>query len=202
MMNAQRMTLAVLAMFVYFVCQAQAGKFNKTVSIGDAAPVFSGVGVDDKQHELSEYQDAKAVAVVFTCNHCPVAQAYQDRLIALQKEYQPKGLQLVAINVNNNEADKLDKMKERAATKGYNFPYLYDASQKSAVNYGASVTPHVFLLDADRKVVYMGAIDDNMNASQTKRHYLRDAVEAVLAGKAPAVTETRQVGCGIEYERR
>jgi peroxiredoxin len=180
----------------------QAGKFNKTVSIGDTAPAVSGMGVDDKQHDLAEFKEAKVVAVIFTCNHCPVAQSYQDRLIALQKEYQAKGLQLVAINVNNNDADKLDKMKERAASKGYNFPYLYDASQKSAVNYGASVTPHVFLLDGQRKIAYMGAVDDNMNASQTKRHYLRDAVEAVLAGKAPPVAETRQVGCGIEYQRR
>jgi peroxiredoxin len=201
-MNPRPTILMALSIALGIASNTQAGKFNKTVSIGDTAPAASGMGVDDKQHELAEYKDAKAVAVIFTCNHCPVAQSYQDRLIALQKEYEPKGLQIVAINVNNNDADKLDKMKERAASKGYNFPYLYDASQKSAVNYGASVTPHVFLLDGQRKIAYMGAVDDNMNASQTKRHYLRDAVEAVLAGKAPPVAETRQVGCGIEYQRR
>jgi peroxiredoxin len=201
-MNPRPTILMALSIALGIASNTQAGKFNKTVSIGDTAPAVSGVGVDDKQHELAEYKDTKAVAVIFTCNHCPVAQSYQDRLIALQKEYEPKGLQIVAINVNNNDADKLDKMKERAASKGYNFPYLYDASQKSAVNYGASVTPHVFLLDGQRKIAYMGAVDDNMNASQTKRHYLRDAVEAVLAGTAPPVAETRQVGCGIEYQRR
>jgi thiol-disulfide isomerase/thioredoxin len=194
--------VAALTITACFVSSVQAGKFNKTVSIGDQGPAFSGVGVDDKQHDLTAYKDAKALAVVFTCNHCPVAQAYEERLIELAKDYRAKGLQVVAINVNNNDADKLDMMKDRASTKSFNFPYVYDSSQKSAVNYGASVTPHVFLLDGQRKIVYMGAIDDNMNGSLTKRHYLRDAVEAALAGKTPPVQETRQIGCGIEYERR
>jgi peroxiredoxin len=195
--------LLVVTVVAAMAAVADAGKFNKTVNIGDVGADFQNLaGVDDKKHNLADYRDAKAVAIVFICNHCPVAQAYQDRLIALQKEFQPRGLQVIAINVNNNAADKLDKMKERAASKGYNFPYLYDPSQQSAVRYGASVTPHVFLLDQNRKIAYMGAIDDNMNAAQATRHYLRDAVTAVLEGKTPSVTETRQVGCGIEYERQ
>ncbi len=190
-------TLALLASPV------MAGKFNKVLSVGDAAPVFQEViGTDDKPHGLADYKDAKAVVVVFTCNHCPVAQAYEDRLMTVQKEYQTKGVKLVAINVNNNDADKLEAMKERAGVKGFNFPYLYDATQKSAAAYGATVTPHVFLLDGQRKVAYMGAVDDSMSAGEVKQNYLRDALEAVLAGKTPEVIETRQVGCGIQYEKK
>lgn len=180
-----------------------AGKFNKVLNIGDAAPAFEKViGTDDKPHSLSDYKDAKAVVVVFTCNHCPVAQAYEDRLMAIQKDYQDKGVQLVAINVNNIEADKLEAMKDRASIKGFNFPYLYDSSQRSAAAYGATVTPHVFVLDGQRKIAYMGAVDDSMNHENVKTHYLRNALDAVLAGKQPDVTETRQVGCGIMYEKQ
>ena len=182
---------------------AFAGKFNKVLSIGDAAPPFEKLaGTDDKPHSLADFKDAKAVVVIYTCNHCPVAQAYEDRLMAVQKEYQAKGVQLVAINVNNNEADKLEAMKERAGIKGFNYPYLYDASQKSAASYGASVTPHVFVLDGQRKIAYMGAVDDSLSSGDVTQPYLREALDAVLAGKAPAVAETRQVGCGIQYEKK
>lgn len=179
----------------------QAGKFNSAVSIGDRAAEFNGiVGVDDKQYSLADYQDAKAVVVVFTCNHCPVAVAYEERLVALQQDYRARGVQVIAINVNNGVADRLDKMKERAASRGFNFPYLYDSSQESARNYGAAVTPHVFLLDGDRKIAYMGAVDDSQNSAKVSKHYLRDAIEAVLAGKQPEVTETRQFGCSVKYD--
>jgi peroxiredoxin len=198
----KRIALA-LATLTLLASPAFAGKFNKVLSIGDAGPDFKAViGTDDKPHSLSDYNAAKAVVVVFTCNHCPVAQAYEDRLMALQKDYKEKGVQLVAINVNNNDADKLEAMKERAGIKGFNFPYLYDSTQKSAASYGATVTPHVFVLDGQRKVAYMGLIDDSMNAGEVKQHYVRDALDAVLAGKAPEVTETRQLGCGIQYEKK
>jgi peroxiredoxin len=192
-----------IATLVVLASPAWAGRFNKVLSVGDAAPQFAElIGTDDKPHALADFKDAKAVVVVYTCNHCPVAQAYEDRLMAVQKDYQSKGVQVVAINVNNNEADKLEAMKERAGVKNFNYPYLYDASQKSAASYGASVTPHVFVLDGQRKIAYMGAVDDSMSSSDVKQPYLRDALDAVLAGKAPAVTETRQVGCGIQYEKR
>ena len=182
---------------------ASAGKFNKELSIGDAAPQFAGLaGTDDKPHGLADFKDAKAVVVIFTCNHCPVAQSYEDRLMAMQKAYQSKGVQVVAISVSNSDIDKLDAMKERAAVKGFNFPYLHDASQESGKRYGASTTPHAFLLDGKRKVAYMGAIDDSMDAEGVKQKYLLDALDAVLAGKEPEVTETRQIGCGIIYEKR
>jgi peroxiredoxin len=194
------LTFAALSLLA---APAFAGKFNKVLNIGDAAPDFKEVmGVDDKPHSLSDYKDAKAVVVVYTCNHCPVAQAYEDRLMAVQKDYQAKGVKLVAINVNNNDADKLEAMKERAGIKSFNYPYLYDATQKSAAAYGATVTPHAFLLDGQRKVAYMGLIDDSINAPEAKTHYLRDAIDSVLAGKVPEVTETRQVGCGIQYEKK
>lgn len=180
---------------------ALAGKYNDALSIGDTAPEWSGlVGTDDQAHALSDVSDAKAVVVVFTCNHCPIAQAYEERLVEFAKEYQPEGVAVVAINVNNIEADKLPAMKERAAEKGFVFPYLYDPSQKVGRAYGATVTPHVFVLDGDRKVVYMGAFDDSRRETRVEEHFLKDAVDAVLAGKKPSVQETRQFGCSIKYD--
>jgi peroxiredoxin len=171
------------------------------VKLGAAAPDFKGIiGIDDKRHSLADYKDAKLVVLVFTCNHCPVAQAYQDRLIGVQKDYQPKGVQLVAVNVNNIPDDRLDEMKKRAKDKGFNFPYLYDASQKMGHDYGALVTPHVFVLDKDRKIAYLGAVDDKMQADEVKTPYLRNALDALLAGKKPPQESTKAIGCGIKYE--
>lgn len=171
------------------------------LKIGDAAPNFAGIiGIDDKEHGLADYQGAKLVVVAFTCNHCPVAVAYEDRLVALQKDYQAKGVQLVAVNVNTIADDRLDKMKERAAKKGFNFPYLYDATQKIGRDYGATVTPHVFVLDKDRKIAYVGAVDDNVEPDKVKSPHLRNALDALLAGKRPPQEVTKQFGCGIKYE--
>src|SRR5690606_22721247 len=132
------------------------------------------------RHSFTDLKDAKAVAVIFTCNHCPVAKAYEDRLVALHQEYKDKGVELVAINVNNIEADRLPAMKRRAEEKGFEFAYLYDPSQKIGRAYGATVTPHAFLVDGEGKVVYMGAIDDNIKPEEVENHYLKDAIEAVL----------------------
>ena len=171
------------------------------LKIGDTAPDWTGIiGVDDSRHSLSDYKDAKLAVVVFTCNHCPVAQAYQDRLIALQKDYESKGVRLIAVNVNNIDEDKLDKMKERAKSKGFNFPYLYDSTQKIGHDYGATTTPHVFVLDKNRKLAYMGGVDDNMKAEAVKKHYLRDAIDALLDGKTPPETVTKHLGCAIKYD--
>ncbi len=171
------------------------------LQIGDAAPGWADiVGTDDQKHALADYKEAKLLVLVFTTNHCPVAQAYQERLVALAKDYQPKGVQVVAVNVNKIEPDRLEAMKKRAKEKGFNFPYLYDATQKIGRDYGAAVTPHVFVLDKDRKIAYMGAVDDNMNVEKVKKHYLREAVDALLAGKTPPQTVTTPVGCGIRYE--
>ena len=172
------------------------------VKVGEKAPTWSGlVGVDDKKHALADYADAKAVVVVFTCNHCPVAQAYQDRLVAVQKDYKDKGVQLVAVNVNNLDEDKLEPMKKRAEEKKFNFPYLYDPTQKIGLDYGATKTPEVYLLDKERKVVYHGAIDDSQQPEEVKTHYLREAIDAVLAGKTPPKAEATAFGCGIKYDK-
>src|SRR5688500_2243470 len=180
--------------------RAGAGEYNEVLDIGDKAPAFAELtGTDDKKHGLADFKKAKAIVLVFTCNHCPVAVAYEERLVALQDDYRDRGVQVVAISVNQEEADSLEKMKERAESKGVNFPYLQDASQKSGREFGAAVTPHAFLHDKERKGAYMGAIDDNMDAEKVKKHHLRDAIDAVLAGKAPETTETRQFGCGIKY---
>ncbi len=180
---------------------AVAGKYNSKLSIGDKAPQWKDlVGVDDKKHSFDEVSKAKVVVVVFTCNHCPVAVAYEDRLVKFAKAYDPKGVAVVAINVNNLPEDKLDQMKVRAKEKGFTFPYLYDPTQKIAREYGATCTPHWFVLDGDRKIAYMGAFDDNQDASKVKEKYLEKAVDALLAGKKPEVTETRQFGCSIKWD--
>lgn len=182
---------------------AKESQFNAEVSAGEKAPDFSDLpGIDGKKHGLSEYKKAKAVVVVFTCNHCPVAVAYEDRLVALQKEYSERGVQLVAICANAEEESNLDKLKERAESKKFNFPYLRDGDQKTGRAYGAATTPHVFLLNGDRKIAYLGAIDDNETPEKVSKHYLRDAIDSVLTGKEPATKETRQFGCGIRYKRR
>jgi len=176
---------------------AQAAKLK----IGDKAPDWSRIiGVDDKRHSLSEYKRAKVIVTVFTCNHCPVAVAYEDRLVALQKDYKKKGVQVIAVNVNNIPADRLAKMKDRAKAKKFNFPYIYDKTQKIGRDYGAKVTPHVFVLDKNRKIAYMGAVDDNMSVKAVKVRFLREALDALLAGKAPPKTVTKQFGCSIKYE--
>jgi peroxiredoxin len=198
---AQKWKVALLLAMVVLsdACTGEAAK----VKIGDPAPAWSGIiGIDDKEHSLKDYDQAKLVVLVFTCNHCPVAVAYEDRLVDLQKDYEGKGVQIVAVNCNNIDADKLDKMKERAEKKGFKFPYLYDSSQKIGHDYGATCTPHVFVLDKDRKIAYMGAIDDSMDAKKVKTHFLTDALDSLLEGKEPPKAETKQFGCGIQYEKK
>lgn len=171
------------------------------VKIGDAVPKWEKLaGIDDEEHSFADLKDAKATVVVFTCNHCPVAQAYEDRLVALYNDYHDKGVELVAINVSNSEADKLPAMKKKAAEKGFEFQYLYDPTQAIGRAFGASVTPHAFVIDGSGHVAYMGAIDDEMIPEKASEHYVRDAVDAILAGNAPAKATTRPSGCGIHYE--
>lgn len=177
--------LGVLALVT--VAQAAAPK------IGDPAPEFKAAGVDGKTYTLGSFKDAKATVVVFTCNVCPVAVAYEDRFIEFSKKYESKGVKFIAINVNSSE--DLSAMKQRAEEKGFTFPYAYDESGDSARAYGARVTPHLYVVDSKGKIVYQGAFDDNQG--KPTKAYLANAVEAVLAGKTPEVAETRAVGCGI-----
>jgi peroxiredoxin len=182
---------------------AQKSEFNEVVSVGDKAPDFSGMpGVDDKKHSLKEYKSAKAVVVVFTSNQCPVALDYEPRLIALQEEFSKRGVQLVAINSNFEAGSELDVMKEHAESQKFNFPYLRDENQEIAKAYGATHTPHVFLLDGDRNIAYMGAIDDSDVPEKVTKHYLRDGIEAILEGKEPATKDMQPFGCRIRIKRR
>lgn len=181
-----------------------AGKYNAVLSIGDAAPAWNKLeGVDGKRHSLSDLADKDAVVVVFTCNSCPVATDYEDRIIAFSKKFAGPGgrVALVAINVNTLAEDRLEKMKERAQAKGFGFSYLYDDTQKIGKAFGAAFTPEFFVLDRQRRVVYMGGMDDNSQAGEVKAHYLEPAVEAALAGKKPATAEAPAIGCRVRYAR-
>jgi peroxiredoxin len=174
-----------------------------TIDVGKAGPSFNLKGVDGKFHSLNDYADKKAVVVVFTCNHCPAAVASEDRLVQLQKDYAPKGVQLVAINPNEDKGhptDSFDHMIKRAAEKKFNFPYLRDETQEVAKAYGAVRTPHVFLLDQGRKVAYRGRIDDNINDPDAiTRHDLREAIDEVLRGKRVSTPITEPVGCSVKW---
>ena len=201
-----RSLAAVLAVagLALLVRPADAGKYNKKLKIGDVAPTWSGLpGVDGREHSLADLKDKDVVVLVITCNHCPVAQAYEGRIVSFAKKFAggpDSKAALVAINVNNLEADKLPRMKERAKQKGFTFAYLYDASQQVGRAYGASVTPEFFVLNKDRKVVYMGSMDNDQGNPTID--YLSPAVEAALGGQAPKVAETRAFGCSVKYERR
>ena len=179
---------------------APAGKFNRVLNIGDKAPVFASLrNVDGKRHGLGDYKKAKLVVVVFLCNHCPMAKRYEQRMIAFQKTYAAKGVTFIAISSSRFPTDGFEQMKDRAKKSGYRFPYLHDPDQNAGRAYGATHTPHFFLLDGKRRVAYMGAFDDNKDPRKVEEHSLRNAVDALLAGKSPEVTETLQFGCEIEY---
>src|SRR5262245_47170410 len=157
-----------LGCFLIFVfgSVSQAGEFNSVLKPGDEAPAWVQLpGVDDKKHSLADLKDKSVVVVVFTWNSCPVAELYEDRIIAFAKKYSEK-VALVAINVNKIEADRLPKMKDRAKEKGFEFPYLYDETQKISKRYGATYTPEFFVLDKDRKIAYLGAMDDKSPPAQ------------------------------------
>lgn len=173
------------------------------LEIGAPAPDFTLPGVDGRRRGLADFADKAALLVVFSCNHCPYVQAYEDRLIAIQQDYGERGLQVVAINSNddrNYPEDSFDSMVKRARDKSFNFPYLRDATQVVARAYGATHTPQLFLFDRDRRLRYTGKIDDNWQAPEAvTRRYLRDAVEAVLSRREPAEPITQAIGCTIKW---
>jgi peroxiredoxin len=168
------------------------------------APAFALPGVDGHTHTLDDYADAKALALVQSCNHCPYVQAWEGRMSELQREYGDRGFKLVAISSNdadNYPEDGFDEMKRRAHARDFTFDYLYDEAQEIPRTLGASRTPEVFLFDESRRLVYHGAIDDNRDERAVTRRYLRDAIEAVLEGTAPDVKETPPVGCTVKWKR-
>ena len=178
---------------------------NAGLKPGDKAVDFSLKNVDGKTVSLSDYSGEKGVIVVFTCNPCPYAKAYEKRIIQLHKEFAPKGYPVVAINPNDDEIsteDTFDKMKALASEKGYPFPYLKDETQKVYKAYGATRTPHIYLLNNEGgkfKVAYIGAIDDNaMDAKAVKTKYVEDAIVSLMAGNMPEEKVTKAVGCSIK----
>lgn len=173
---------------------------------GAEAPAFQLKNIDGKQVSLSDYKSQKGAIVIFTCNHCPVAKAYEDRIIAIDKKYRPMGYPVVAINPNDPKkepADSYEKMQQRAAEKGFTFPYLFDETQQIATAYGASRTPHVFLVNNEggaQIVRYVGAIDNNTkDASAATEHYLADALDLLLKGQSPKTDYTKALGCTIKW---
>ncbi len=176
-------------------------KFNKVLQIGQPAPVWEGLkGVDGGVHSLKDYAKAPAVVCIFTCNHCPVAKAYEERLAEIVTTHKKQGVQFLLISVSRSAVDSLDKLKRRAEQRTVSIPVVQDLTQAIGKAHGATATPQVFVLDEERKIAYMGAIDDNLEVAKVTRHYLADAIDAVLAGKAPPIAETLPRGCAIEYE--
>lgn len=189
-----RLTWGTLALGAAF-CAGTLGAAE--VEIGAKAPDFKAVGVDGKPYSLANAAGAKVTVICFTCNACPVAVAYEDRFIEFVKKYSGQPVTFIALNCNN-KTENLQVMKQRSDTKGFNFPYAFDASGDAARAYGARVTPHLFVLDADGKVAYRGSFDDKMK--DPKQHFVVDAVEALLAGKQPAKTSTDAFGCSIKLK--
>jgi peroxiredoxin len=193
---------------------ALAAEAVKSLAIGDRAPDFELPGVDDRQYSLTDFADAKLLAVIFTCNHCPTAQAYESRIVQLHADYKNRGVALVAINPNDDQALRLDElgytdvgdslsdMKVRAKERSFEFPYLYDGdTQKTAAAYGVVATPQVFLFDGERKLRYVGRIDDS-EVREAKSHDARNAIEALLAGKPVPVEKTRTFGCSTKWSEK
>ncbi|GAB4248036.1 MAG: hypothetical protein Tsb0034_27370 [Ekhidna sp.] len=172
--------------------------------VGDKAKDFKLTNVDGRTVSMADYSNAKGYIIVFTCNTCPYAKAYESRIIDLANKYADKNFPLIAINPNDvaqQPGDSMEEMKKRSKEKGYSFPYLRDDSQEVARTFGATKTPHVYVLDKDYKVVYIGAIDDSPNdANDVSQSYVEDAVDAVLAGKTPTVVEKRAIGCTIKWK--
>ena len=182
--------------------------FAQELKVGDKAPTFTLTNVDDKSVSLEDYSNKKGVIVIFTCNHCPYAKAYEDRIIALQTKH---GANFPVIAINPNDAteypdDSFENMKIRAKEKAFNFPYLHDQSQETAKAYGAKKTPHVYLLTktADGFVIsYIGAIDDNYtDASKVKEKHVENAITAVESGKKVSTNFTAAVGCAIKWKKK
>lgn len=192
------------AMLLVAAMQASgwSGEFNPERNIGDVAPAWKDLpGVDGEKHSMEALREKDVVVLLFTCNSCPYAVDYEDRFRELGQRYatSESRVAVVAINVNRIAADQLPAMKERAEAKGFVFPYLHDASQNIAREYGAVRTPECFVLDRDRKIVYMGAYDDSPKATEVKVRYVQDAIDALLAGKEILTKETPPIGCRIRY---
>ena len=189
-----------------------AQEIHKSLPIGAAAPDFNLLGIDGKNYSLSSFSNANVLVIIFTANHCPTAQAYEDRIIQLVKDYKDKNVQVVCISSNSPKAlrldemgysdlgDKMEDLKIRAMDKAFNFPYLYEGdSQTVAEKYGPQATPHVFIFDKERKLRYNGRIDDSEKIQKVTISDARIAIDALLEGKKVPVEQTKTFGCSLKW---
>ena len=175
--------------------------FADPLKIGDIAPKFQPLpSANSTDINLADHSN-DVIAIVFICNHCSMSNSYEARLISLSKKYRDCKVTLVAINVNTNDADGLPRMKDRAKAEGYNFPYLYDATQQIARDLGANATPECLVFNHKKQLIYRGAIDDANDAKQVKRAYLDEAIRAALDDRLPEIQTSKPRGCGIKYDR-
>jgi len=203
---------AIVVLFIVPEFSRSAQQKIETLEIGRQAPDFNLPGVDGRNYRLADFANAKILVVVFTCNHCPTAQAYEDRIKKLTSDYKNKGVAVVAISPNDPQSVRLDElgysdmgdtfeeMKIRVKDKGYNFPYLYDGkTQAVTIAYGAVATPHLFIFDNQRKLRYVGRFDDSEKPKQVKSNDAINAIEAILAGRKVPVEKTMSFGCSIKW---
>lgn len=192
------LSIAVLLLSVIAI-QAQAYK------VGDTASDFKLKNIDGKKVSMADFKNAKGFIVIFTCNHCPYSVAYEDRIIEIDKKYKSKGYPVIAINPNDPDlypSDSFENMIKRSKEKSFTFPYVIDETQEVYKKYGATKTPHVFILSNNKgkyTVEYIGAIDNNYkDESKVTEHYIDDAVDALLQNSKPKITSTKAIGCGIK----
>jgi peroxiredoxin len=198
-----RRSYAVTLALTLTVIGAGLGQDSTKPRVGEAKPTWKALsGTDGSPHSLSDLSDKQVVVVAITCNHCPIAIEYFDRLKEFSNKYCGRDgrVALVAISVSNMETDKLPRMTEIAKEKDFNFQYLHDETQRVAKELGATVTPQFFVLNQDRVLVYRGAWDDSVNESKRKSAYVEDAVQALLSGRKPSIAETRTLGCSIKFK--
>jgi peroxiredoxin len=196
--------LTLLLLLFPLLPPAWAGEYNPILDIKDPAPKWEALpATNGKRIAFDDFKTKQVLVVVFTCNSCPYAVDYEDRLNAFAKKYTGEGMSvaLVAINVNKIEEDLLPAMKVRVAEKKFTFPYLFDETQMIAKKFGAGYTPECFVLNQKREVIYMGAIDDSPDKTKVKVKYLENAVAAAFTGELPKVTETVPIGCRIRIVR-
>jgi len=197
--------ITLLLVFTAILSQAQ----SKTLKAGETAPDFKLKNVDNKEISFESYPKAKGFIVVFTCNTCPYAKAYEQRILELDAKFKSQGYPVIAINPNDPEASKadtFDKMQDLAKEKKYSFPYLFDQGQVVTDQYGAKHTPHLFVVSKTEKgavVEYTGAIDNDPEGTKTeKTKYVEDVVASLLNNKKPAITETKEIGCTVKRKTK
>ena len=202
-MNDMKYTKSILILFVVLLASAFTIKTADGYQVGDTIEDFKLKNIDDRMVSLSDYSDAKGFVIIFTCNTCPYSIANEDRIIALDLKYKKLGFPVISINPNDPKAskgDSLEDMKVRAAEKGFTFPYLLDEGQKVYPKFGATKTPHVFIVSKpSMKVEYIGAIDNSSrDEDAVTEKYVENVIDALLLGKKPTKTTTRAIGCSVK----